>query len=96
MTTITEEVPRTTESMYAYVRTRESRARTYADRFHRVFERASGARVFDTDGREYLDCLAVAGTLALGHNHPDVAKAVGRFLESGSAAPPARTRWRRR
>lgn len=84
MTIIMDEEIRTAESMYEFVRTRESRARTYADRFHRVFERGSGARLFDTEGREYLDCLAVAGTLALGHNHPYVAKAVGRFLESGA------------
>lgn len=80
----TEESTSTAEPMYEYVRARESRARTYADRFDRVFARGSGARVFDTEGREYLDCLAAAGTLALGHNHPDVAKAVGRFLESGA------------
>jgi diaminobutyrate-2-oxoglutarate transaminase len=36
------------------------------------------------DGRSYLDCLAGAGTLALGHNHPVVLEAVHRVLDSGA------------
>jgi diaminobutyrate-2-oxoglutarate transaminase len=70
-------------AIYDFVRQRESRARTYATRFDRVFARASGTRLYDTEGREYLDCLAAAGTLALGHNHPGVVRAVMEFLQSG-------------
>jgi 4-aminobutyrate aminotransferase-like enzyme len=36
------------------------------------------------DGRRYLDCLCGAGTLALGHNHPVVVKAIQRTLDSGT------------
>jgi diaminobutyrate-2-oxoglutarate transaminase len=36
--------------------------------------------VRDTDGREYVDCLAGAGALPLGHNHPVVVSAVERAL----------------
>jgi diaminobutyrate-2-oxoglutarate transaminase len=36
------------------------------------------------DGRRYLDCLAGAGTLALGHNHPVVVEAIRRVLDSGA------------
>ena len=31
---------------------------------------AHGCWVTDVEGTKYLDCLAGAGTLALGHNHP--------------------------
>jgi diaminobutyrate-2-oxoglutarate transaminase len=68
---------------WEYVRERESAARTYANAFDRVMARGYGTRVVDTAGREYLDCLASAGTLALGHNHPRVRAAVEDFLRSG-------------
>jgi diaminobutyrate-2-oxoglutarate transaminase len=74
----------TTSAMYDFVQERESAARTYANRFKLVFERASGMRLFDLEGREYLDCLAAAGTLALGHNHPRIQGAVEEFLRSGA------------
>jgi diaminobutyrate-2-oxoglutarate transaminase len=68
--------------MYEFVQQRESRARTYATRLDRVFAEASGTRLYDSEGRPYLDCLAAAGTLALGHNHPYVVHAVTKFLRS--------------
>ncbi|MEH1098502.1 diaminobutyrate--2-oxoglutarate transaminase family protein [Micromonospora sp. CPCC 205561] len=71
------------ESVYRYVRERESGARTYADSVDRVIERGSLARLWDTEGQEYLDCLSAAGTLALGHNHPAVTQAVLGFIGSG-------------
>ena len=43
--------------------------------------RASGARVFTTDGRSYVDMLAGIGVAAIGHAHPDVARAVARQAE---------------
>src|SRR5690606_29782099 len=36
------------------------------------------------DGRTYLDCLAGAGALALGHNHPVVVEAIRGVLDSGA------------
>lgn len=36
----------------------------------------SGLRVWDADGREYLDCAAGTFNLSLGHNHPDVVAAI--------------------
>ena len=38
--------------------------------------RGEGLRLWDTEGREYLDALTGIGVCALGHAHPDVAKAV--------------------
>ena len=69
--------------VYAFVERRESRARTYASSVGRVMATGHLARLRDTEGREYLDCLSVAGTLALGHNHPGVLAAVRDFLDSG-------------
>jgi diaminobutyrate-2-oxoglutarate transaminase len=65
------------------VRRLESNARTYASTFEAVFESGSGVRMRDQSGREYIDCLACAGALPLGHNHPEVREALLRFLSSG-------------
>lgn len=48
----------------------ESEVRSYSRSFPVVFDRAQGAHLYDTDGRQYLDFLAGAGTLNYGHNHP--------------------------
>lgn len=40
--------------------------------------RASGARIFTSDGRSYVDLLAGIGVASIGHAHPDVARAVFR------------------
>ena len=42
--------------------------------------RAEGARVWDTDGREYLDFAAGIGVLNVGHRHPAVVAAVADQL----------------
>jgi acetylornithine/N-succinyldiaminopimelate aminotransferase len=41
-----------------------------------VLVRGKGARVFDEDGREYLDMLAGIGVGALGHGHEGLARAI--------------------
>jgi diaminobutyrate-2-oxoglutarate transaminase len=41
---------------------------------------AEGIFVKDVEGRTYFDCLAGAGTLALGHNHPAVIEAMKELL----------------
>src|SRR5689334_7014535 len=38
--------------------------------------RASGAYVFDTDDRRYIDYVGSWGPMVLGHAHPDVIKVV--------------------
>ncbi|MGE4427179.1 MAG: diaminobutyrate--2-oxoglutarate transaminase family protein [Solirubrobacteraceae bacterium] len=65
-------------------RHRESSARTYARWLDIVPVRASGAEIETADGRILLDCLAGAGTLALGHNHPEVVDVIRRTLERGA------------
>lgn len=62
---------------------RESNARSYPRRFPLALKSASGCLVTDVEGRTYLDCLAGAGTLALGHNHPEVIASLQDVLASG-------------
>src|SRR5512141_1071215 len=48
-----------------------------------VIARGEGSRVWDVDGKEYLDCIAGIATVALGHCHPAIVKALeeqGRTL----------------
>jgi diaminobutyrate-2-oxoglutarate transaminase len=61
----------------------ESNARSYPRRLPMVVQSARGAYVTATDGRQYIDCLACAGALPLGHNHPEVSAAVIDYLQSG-------------
>jgi glutamate-1-semialdehyde 2,1-aminomutase len=49
-----------------------------------VLERGSGCRVWDVDGREFLDCHLGSGPLLLGHCHPQVVEAVQRQAALGS------------
>ena len=52
----------------------------------RTFVRGAGTRLFDDAGREYLDCWAQYGVLALGHNPPAVVAAVRDALAAGAPA----------
>ncbi len=59
---------------------RESSVRSYPRRLPVALVRGSGSTVWDADGAAYLDCLAGAGALALGHHHPVVTEALTRAL----------------
>jgi predicted acetylornithine/succinylornithine family transaminase len=48
---------------------------TYS-RFPVAFVRGEGARLFDADGREYLDFLGGIAVALLGHTHPEVTRAI--------------------
>ncbi|MGZ8763457.1 MAG: aminotransferase class III-fold pyridoxal phosphate-dependent enzyme, partial [Acidimicrobiia bacterium] len=41
-----------------------------------AFVRGEGARLYDTDGTEYLDFLGGLAVTSLGHAHPVVADAI--------------------
>src|SRR5438128_5940419 len=41
-----------------------------------TFVRGEGVRLYDADGREYLDLLSGIGVAALGHAHPGLARAL--------------------
>jgi glutamate-1-semialdehyde 2,1-aminomutase len=59
-------------------------------------ERADGARKWDVDGHEYLDCWSGHGALVLGHNHPAVVRAITEQAKKGthySACSELEIRW---
>jgi glutamate-1-semialdehyde 2,1-aminomutase len=47
------------------------------------FSKAKGARIWDVDGNEYIDCVMNFGPCILGHGHPKVVEAVRNQLETG-------------
>ena len=51
----------------------------------RFIDRASGARVWDADGNEYLDYVASWGPLVAGHAHPEVVQAIQAAAERGTS-----------
>ncbi|MEM9319734.1 MAG: aminotransferase class III-fold pyridoxal phosphate-dependent enzyme [Pseudomonadota bacterium] len=48
-----------------------------------VIARGAGSRVWDEDGREYVDYLIGSGPMLLGHGHPEVLEAVLEQLPKG-------------
>jgi glutamate-1-semialdehyde 2,1-aminomutase len=46
-----------------------------------VFTRAQGARIWDAEGREFLDYHAAFGPIVLGHSHPFVNRRVAEAIE---------------
>src|SRR6266536_1499566 len=71
------------EGILARQARRESSARTYPRNLPLALVRGEGIHVTSSDGRTFIDCLAGAGTLALGHNHPVVVEAVRAALDRG-------------
>jgi len=60
----------------------ESEVQCYARSFPRVFNKAQGEYLYDTEGNQYLDFLAGAGTLNYGHNNPIFKKELLKYIES--------------
>src|SRR5271167_4294221 len=50
-----------------------------------VIDHASGACLYDVDGREYIDYVCSWGALILGHAHPDVVAAVADQAKRGTS-----------
>src|SRR5260370_12132190 len=50
-----------------------------------LFDRAEGCRVWDLDGREYIDLCTSHGATLLGHGDPRVRRAVEQVLARGAA-----------
>jgi glutamate-1-semialdehyde 2,1-aminomutase len=51
----------------------------------RFIESASGARLTDVDGSEYVDYVGSWGPMILGHDHPEVREALMRALAGGTS-----------
>ncbi|MEU2872054.1 diaminobutyrate--2-oxoglutarate transaminase family protein [Streptomyces olivoreticuli] len=54
----------------------ESNARTYSRHLPIALAEGSGSFVEDVDGNVFIDFLTGAGVLSLGHNHPELVRAV--------------------
>ena len=50
-----------------------------------VVARGEGARIWDVDGREYIDYVLSWGPLVLGHAPPAVLDALGRTMRDGTS-----------
>ena len=52
-----------------------------------VIVRGKGTRLWDTEGKEYIDCVGGHGTANIGHNHPVVVEALVRQAEQLMICP---------
>ena len=59
---------------------RESAVRSYCRMWPTVFDRGAGSRLYDEEGRGYLDFFAGAGALNYGHNNPILKLALLSYL----------------
>lgn len=48
-------------------------------------KKGEGAKIWDEDNNEYIDYICSWGPLILGHNHPEVLKAVNEIIANGSS-----------
>ncbi|MGZ6274703.1 MAG: glutamate-1-semialdehyde 2,1-aminomutase [Syntrophales bacterium] len=48
-------------------------------------KRASGSRICDVEGREYIDYVSSWGPMILGHSHPEVVRAIKKAAEKGTS-----------
>ena len=65
---------------------RESAVRSYCRSFDAVLVSGQGSVLRDTEGREYLDFLAGAGSLNYGHNDPDMKAALMSYIGADGIA----------
>ena len=59
---------------------KESQVRSYCRKYPVVFDKAQNAMMYDTEGKEYIDFLAVAGSMNYGHNNPEIKQAILDYL----------------
>jgi diaminobutyrate-2-oxoglutarate transaminase len=64
----------------------ESEVRSYCRSFPARFVKAQGNRMWDEEGREYIDLLSGCGALNYGHNHPELAEALIAYIQDHGIA----------
>ncbi|HEV7936125.1 MAG TPA: diaminobutyrate--2-oxoglutarate transaminase [Actinomadura sp.] len=62
----------------------ESEVRSYCRNWPTVFHTARGSRLYDEEGRTFLDFFAGAGSLNYGHNHPKLKSKLLDYLGADS------------
>ncbi len=60
----------------------ESEVRSYSRSFPTVFTKSKGYKLWDTNGKEYVDFFAGAGTLNYGHNNDAMKKLLIEYIEN--------------
>lgn len=60
----------------------ESAVRSYSRGWPTIFEKAKGYKLWDTDGREYIDFFAGAGTLNYGHNDDKMQEKIIEYIKN--------------
>ncbi|PYZ96519.1 diaminobutyrate--2-oxoglutarate transaminase [Alteribacter lacisalsi] len=60
----------------------ESSVRSYVRSFPAVFTKAKGSKIWDADGKEYLDFFAGAGALNYGHNDPKMKEKLVEYIQN--------------
>ncbi|VVU95601.1 Aminotransferase class-III [seawater metagenome] len=63
-----------------YINEKLSNAKTLIRHIPIVLKKGKGIYVFDTNDKKYIDCIAAAGTLPLGHNHVVIQNAILEFI----------------
>jgi 4-aminobutyrate aminotransferase / (S)-3-amino-2-methylpropionate transaminase / 5-aminovalerate transaminase len=75
-------VPLATSSTAALLELRASEVVRGVGNAHPIFiDRGSGAKLWDADGKEYIDFVGGIGVLNVGHSHPRVQAAIREQLE---------------
>ena len=60
----------------------ESAVRSYSRGWPTVFEKSKGYKLWDIDGKEYIDFFAGAGTLNYGHNNDDMQTRIIEYIRN--------------
>ncbi|GAB3064654.1 diaminobutyrate--2-oxoglutarate transaminase [Virgibacillus ainsalahensis] len=60
----------------------ESEVRSYSRGWPTIFEKAKGYKLWDTDGKEYIDFFAGAGTLNYGHNNDAMQEKMIEYIKN--------------
>ena len=64
------------------IETKESNVRSYARLFPAVFDTARDSRLWDTQGKEYIDFFCGAGALNFGHNNSKIKHALINYISA--------------
>lgn len=60
----------------------ESEVRSYIRSFPTIFKKAQGHKMWDINGKEYIDFFSGAGALNYGHNHPQLKQKLVEYIAS--------------